>query len=286
MPMDWDRLVQYARSSSAFRRGYSFARSSASAGVHSAPEQSKPGYLANWCDAHTGRGLWKSPHYCDVYERHLAKFRGQEVHVLEIGVYSGGSLQMWKEYFGDKARIYGVDIEPTCRQFEDDQTRILIGDQADKGFWNGVLGEVPRIDVVIDDGGHQTYQQVATLEALLPHLQPGGVFIVEDIAGQFNPFHSYLDGLSRELHEQIPAEGGPPSVAEFPLAHRRANGMQRLVDSIHTYPFMTVIEVRSDRREVVTFPRCGTEWTSPTKSAPWAPPEVSAPTDQPDEARK
>lgn len=206
--------------------------------------------------------------------------------ILEVGVYSGGSLQMWKEYFGDKARVYGVDIEPMCRRFEDDQTRILIGDQADKGFWQEVLREVPRLDVVIDDGGHQIDQQIATLESLLPHLQPGGVYICEDVAGEFNPFHSYMDGLSRELHEQIPLGGGPSSVAGFRLAHLRANAMQRLVDSIHTYPFMTVIEVRADRREVFSSPRCGTEWMPPTKSAPWSAPAPAAPADDRGEARR
>ena len=44
--------------------------------------------------------VWKWKHYCDVYHRHFSKFVGREVHVLEVGIYSGGSLQMWREYFG------------------------------------------------------------------------------------------------------------------------------------------------------------------------------------------
>jgi hypothetical protein len=32
--------------------------------------------------------------------------------MLEIGVQSGGSLEMWKSYFGPNLRYYGVDINP------------------------------------------------------------------------------------------------------------------------------------------------------------------------------
>ena len=82
-----------------------------------------------------GRGIWKWRHYFDVYEKHFSRFRGQEVHVLEIGVYSGGSLEMWRDYFGPQARIHGVDIEPACRSYANDAVQIHIGDQTDRGFW-------------------------------------------------------------------------------------------------------------------------------------------------------
>ena len=54
--------------------------------------------------------------------------------VLEIGVFHGGSLQMWREYFGRGARIVGIDIDPRCRQFEEEQISVMIGDQADRAL--------------------------------------------------------------------------------------------------------------------------------------------------------
>lgn len=268
------RLSRYIHSPGAFWRGYDFAKTSTRSvrriPEQEIPEQASPGSLESWFDAHTeGPGVWKWRHYFPAYERHLAKFRGKEVHILEIGVYSGGSLRMWQEYFGDKVHIYGVDIEPVCRQYEDDRTRIFIGDQADKTFWNEVLQKVPRIDIVIDDGGHETEQQIATLEALLPNMHPGGVFICEDVNGRVNPFLSYMDGLSRELHAHVPANDAViPDPGVSRQTNLRATGLQRLVDSIHIYPFMSVIELRANRLERLTAPKRGTEW-EPTSTAPW-----------------
>ena len=148
-----------------------------------------------------GPGIWKLNHYFDIYNRHFHQFRGQEVHVLEIGVYSGGSLDMWRNYFGSKAIIYGVDIEPDCRAYEKDGIKIFIGDQADRSFWREFRRRVPTLDIVIDDGGHQPEQQIASLEELLPFLRPGGVYFCEDVHGMYNEFASYIHGLGHKLND-------------------------------------------------------------------------------------
>ncbi|MGA8031223.1 MAG: class I SAM-dependent methyltransferase, partial [Casimicrobiaceae bacterium] len=69
-------------------------------------------------------------HYFDVYDRHFARFRGREIVMVEIGVYHGGSLGMWKSYFGPQTRLVGVDINPRARKFADEQVDIVIGDQS------------------------------------------------------------------------------------------------------------------------------------------------------------
>lgn len=268
VPKDKSRALKTMRSARAFWRGQSFARTVR--GIHPATEPAKPGLLECWFDAHTeGPGIWKWRHLLATYDRHLAKFRGREVHILEIGVYSGGSMRMWRDYFGAEVHVYGVDIEPVCRRYEDDRTHIFIGDQADPNFWKEVLRKVPRLDIVVDDGGHEPEQQIATLESLLPNLQPGGVYICEDIMERSNPFHSYLGGLSRELHAHDRDHQPASDPTLVPFGNVRPTGLQRLVDSIHIYPFITVIEIRDSRIERFTAPRRGTEW-EPTASAPWA----------------
>ena len=209
--------------------------------------------LADYCERHTeGRGLWKWTHYFDAYERHLAKFVGGQVNVVEIGVYSGGSLAMWREYFGPLCRIVGVDIAEACRAYEGDQVEIAIGDQADPRFWRDFLRDGRTIDVVIDDGGHQVGQQIATLEALLPQISPGGVYVCEDVAGVNNPFHEYLAGLTRNLDAWNAPD--PRESRTIP------SSFQTMVASIHRYPYLVVIERAADPPREFVSPRRGTEW--------------------------
>jgi hypothetical protein len=198
-----------------------------------------------------GPGAWKPRQYFKVYHRHLARFVGRAVNVVEVGVYSGGSLRMWREYFGPRATIHGIDIDPACRQFESDRIEIVIGDQSDRGFWREFLERVPQIDIVIDDGSHVPEHQVATLEALLPHISNGGVYICEDIGGADNPFHSYLAGLARPL-SSLDAESSSEGQA--------TTGVQQQIEGIHIYPYIAVIEKPEKPFARFSTEVRGTEW--------------------------
>jgi hypothetical protein len=204
-----------------------------------------------------GRGIWKVDHYFDVYHRHFERFRGTEVHVLEIGVGSGGSLDMWHEYFGPRARVYGVDVQEACLQYADQSTRIFIGDQGDREFWRAFRAEVPKLDIVVDDGAHEPLLQTTSLEELLPHLSPGGVYLVEDHTGSTSRFAAYANGLVRALN----AWHGR-SDHENPARRKvsQAEGFQSLIDSVHSYPFVTVIERRRDAIAEFVSAKQGTEW--------------------------
>ena len=54
--------------------------------------------------------------------------------MLEIGVAGGGSLELWQRYFGPKARIVGMDINPDCKRFEKPGIQVVIGNQADPAY--------------------------------------------------------------------------------------------------------------------------------------------------------
>lgn len=127
------------------------------------------------------RPIHKWVHYFDIYERHFRRFRGKPVIVMEFGVYLGGSLQLWRKYFGRRAMIYGVDINPDCKRFEDARTKIFIGDQEDRDFLRSIAAEVGPIDVIVEDGGHRMGQQIATFEELYPTMAEDGVFLIEDL---------------------------------------------------------------------------------------------------------
>lgn len=137
--------------------------------------------LVHWYAKHRGRRLVKWLHYLDIYHRHFSRFRGRSPVVLEVGVYDGGSLDMWRDYFGAGCRLYGVDVEERCGEFSGPDATILIGDQADRDFLARVRSELPRIDILIDDGGHHMHQQITTFEELFPHVAEDGVYLCEDM---------------------------------------------------------------------------------------------------------
>lgn len=128
-----------------------------------------------------GRAISKWMHYFDIYHRHFQRFRNTPVTVLEIGVWEGGSLQMWKNYFGNQARIIGIDIDPKCKDFEEDNISIYIGSQDDALFLKHFKTCVPHIDIVIDDGGHMMHQQKISFRELYNHVSENGVYLVEDL---------------------------------------------------------------------------------------------------------
>lgn len=120
--------------------------------------------------------------YFDVYHRHISPFIGQPVVLVEIGVQKGGSLEMWSKYLGPQATIIGIDIDEACRdlKYEQENIKVVIGDQSDPNFWDKFLAEHPHIDILIDDGGHNMIQQMITLYKVFPMLSVPGIYICED----------------------------------------------------------------------------------------------------------
>lgn len=149
-----------------------------------------------WADFHANgdrRVIHKWKHYFPIYERHFAPFVNRATTLIEIGCGDGGSLQMWKRYLGPHAQIVGVDIEPRCKDFEDDQIAVRIGAQQDAAFLDGLLAEFGAPDVVIDDGSHVMDHVGATFAHLYPHVAKNGVYLVEDLHTAYWP--EYGGGL-------------------------------------------------------------------------------------------
>lgn len=135
-----------------------------------------------------GRQADKWVHYLDAYDRHLARYRGQAVRLLEIGVSHGGSLQLWRKYFGPEATIYGVDIDQRCAVIDSDaDIAVRIGSQDDPDFLRSVVAEMGGVDIVIDDGSHLPRHQEVSFDALFPLLADGGLYVVEDLHAAYWP---------------------------------------------------------------------------------------------------
>ena len=123
----------------------------------------------------------KYNNYFEVYDELLKEYRNKKIIFVEIGVFSGGSLFMWRNYFGKKARIIGIDLNPETKQFEKYGFEVFIGDQSKKSFWKNFFKKIGKVDVVLDDGGHTNYQQIMTTNQCIPMINDNGKMIIEDI---------------------------------------------------------------------------------------------------------
>lgn len=133
--------------------------------------------------SHKGLPCDKWFHYLSVYEQHLGRFKQKPVRLLEIGVQHGGSFQMWRSYLGAAAILHGIDIESKPHAISGLQAVGAVfheGDQCDEDLLKRIVGEMGGVDVVIDDGGHHSSQQITTFESLYPLLDKNGVYLCED----------------------------------------------------------------------------------------------------------
>jgi len=151
-------------------------------------------------------GKWK--HYFDIYDRYFQSFIGKEFTLLEIGTGNGGSLQMWKKYFGDKVRIAGIDHDPRT-VFSEPQIKTFAGKQQDTDFLRKVIDEIGRPDIIIDDGSHLQLDIFFTFNFLYPQLNYNGIYVIEDThtaywdgwQGGINSPFNFVEIASKYVHD-------------------------------------------------------------------------------------
>ena len=199
--------------------------------------------------------LHKWIHYFDIYERHFQRVVYKKPGILEIGVAGGGSLQMWKEYFGEGSKVIGIDIDPKCKQFEDDNIEVFIGSQDDPNVINAIAEKYPSLDIVLDDGSHIMQHMKKSFELIYEQVSDNGVYMVEDTHTCY--WESYGGGL-RADHSFI--EFAKSKIDEINAVHTRGKVPVSLftqsTDSVIFYDSVVVFEKRKQgtRQALITAP--------------------------------
>lgn len=159
-------------------------------------------YVSMETDAVPLRVRQKSLHFLEAYELHLSTYRGRSPSILEIGCGyppsentqgMGGSLRLWREWFGVGTRVCGLDIIEGCKQYEDPPNLISveIGSQDDPLFLDSVVQKHGPFDIIIDDGSHLDDHMKKSFQLLYPYLKNGGTYIVEDINDHIKSGNSF-----------------------------------------------------------------------------------------------
>jgi cephalosporin hydroxylase len=120
--------------------------------------------------------------YCRQYENILRDYRDKEIKFLELGVFRGESIKIWREVFPNAKYIVGVDIDSNCKLFEESNKSIFveIGDATNPDFINDINKKYGPFDIILDDASHTNKDVILSFEQLFPLMSDNGVYIVED----------------------------------------------------------------------------------------------------------
>ena len=175
--------------------------------------------LRDTFNQHSGKLVAKIDHFFDVYELHFSRFRDKPLKLLEIGVDRGGSLELWRNYFGGLCEIHGIDINPDVRKWAPDYATVHIGSQGDKEFLQSVANTHGPFDIVIDDGSHLMRHQIDCFEIFYPAVSEHGLYVCEDAFTSYwreyggalsgkHTFIEYAKKLVDELHAYWAGDDG------------------------------------------------------------------------------
>jgi hypothetical protein len=196
------------------------------------------------CYRESGYLSIKHSSYFQTYDELLNRYRNKAIVFAEVGVYNGGSLFMWRKYFGSQARIIGIDLNPGAKKWEKDGFEIHIGNQGDPRFWEDFFSEVGDVDVILDDGGHTNEQQIVTTYKCLPHIKDGGMLIVEDTHTSYfsdfgNPSKYSFMSYAKSLIDSVNSR--------FPSVQVSKNRLNEIVWSIGFYE--SIVSFKVDRKK-------------------------------------
>lgn len=150
---------------------------------------------------HEGKISDKWSLYLVEYDRLFSVLRDRPIRLLEIGIQNGGSLEIWSRYFSEAEKFVGCDINPDCFRltYDDPRIAVVVSDANLDKTEEVILSHASSYDLIIDDGSHRSSDIVKSFARYFPHLEDGGMFVVEDLhcsywqefeGGLFDPYSS------------------------------------------------------------------------------------------------
>jgi hypothetical protein len=212
-------------------------------------------------------GGHKWTHYFPIYQAIFGPLRRERLRILEIGIWHGASLKLWRQYFEHpETQLVGIDILSECMKFDAPEAgvHVRIGSQADPAFLQRVVKEFGPFDLIIDDGSHRSSHIIASFNHLFAEgLKDSGIYFVEDLhANYWYPWRdskkSFLD-VCKELVEHMHAHYKSVSPAAFlidkpsdqPNADLEVPLIATMIKEIRF--FDSIVAIYKTRREYVPY---------------------------------
>jgi SAM-dependent methyltransferase len=135
-------------------------------------------------------------HYLRNYEEFFRPLLLKDVRLLELGVYKGGSLSLWRDYF-EQGLIVGLDLNPSKLEDPTGRIRVYQGAQQDRELLDRIARETAPdgFDVIIDDCSHiGELTRISFWHLFDNHLKPGGFYVIEDWSTGY--WDKWFDGVA------------------------------------------------------------------------------------------
>lgn len=190
--------------------------------------------------------------YFYIYDYLFSKYKDKKITFVEIGILDGGSLEIWKKFFGNQARIIGIDLNPECKKFEEKGVEIFIGDQSSEIFWENFFKKVGKVDILLDDGGHTNLQQIVTIMKSIKNINDDGIIVIEDTHSSYmskfgNPSRYSFINFAKKLIDDINFK--------FPNLGKFENSLNDYIYSIAFFESFVVFHINTEKttvNEIVT----------------------------------
>lgn len=141
--------------------------------------------------------------YLPLYEKLLKNKKETAQTVLEVGIYNGGSIKLWSEYFTN-ATVYGLDIMDINSVWEGiknkDNIVLYTSTDAynDNFFKTQFVDKNMRFDFMLDDGPHTLESMKKFIQLYSQVMTDDGILIIEDVQQW-----AWIDILKNEVPENL-----------------------------------------------------------------------------------
>jgi cephalosporin hydroxylase len=157
--------------------------------------------------------------YLNLYEQLLSNKKYTAKNILEIGICTGGSIKLWKDYFVNAENIYGLDnkdeetlfkevgydlnihdVKDLWNHIRDPKVSLLTSSDAyDSTFVTNTFAENNiTFDVVVDDGPHTLESMIKCIDLYCPLLKDDGILIIEDVQDW-----AWIETLSNQVPDNL-----------------------------------------------------------------------------------
>jgi hypothetical protein len=166
-----------------------------------------------------------SNNYLEKYDPVFKPFLDKKIFLLELGVNTGGSLLLWRDYFPN-GLVVGIDISLPKEFKPAERIHLYEGSQEDTKFLSRVANDIcpDGFDIIIDDASHIGKLTKAAFWHLFDnHLKTNGLYVIEDwgtgywddwpdgkslnLESYFQPicwFDRFRLKVARKFHSKIP----------------------------------------------------------------------------------